>query len=136
MTADTGLAIVGDIRKYRPQHESDLLQAISQDPDWHAFTNEKTIKAYRAALKNSITYVCYRGSDFCGFIRAIRDEGLAVYISELYVLAEYRNQRIGLSLIERVRNDCHDLNVYVLSDEDAYYRKKGYKKVGSVFKVD
>ena len=63
------------------------------------------------------------------------DDGFAVYISELYVIPKWRNQRIGQSLLERVKSDFSKLTVYALSDEDAYYVKKGYIKVGSVFEL-
>jgi hypothetical protein len=40
------------------------------------------------------------------------------------------------SLVAQVKRDFDPLTVYVLSDEDAYYEKLGYKKAGSVFKVE
>jgi len=123
------------ISKYNPEHEADIVSAIREDPDWDMFSNDATIEFYRKSLKSSITYVCYNNSEFCGYVRAILDDGLAVYISELYVIPEWRNHKIGQSLLERVKLDSSDLNVYALSDEDAYYVKKGYKKMGSVFEI-
>ena len=125
-----------DIKAYQPEHESDLIQAISMDSDWHEFTNDKTIGSYKAALESSVTHVAYSGPEFCGFIRAIADEGLAIYISELYVVPKWRKQQIGQSLVEHIVNDFPDIDVYVLSDEDLYYEKKGCKKVGSVFQLN
>ena len=124
------------IKQYQPWHEGDLINAFGQDPDWDEFTNESTVSSYKTALHKGITYVCYVESEFCGFIRAIPDEDVAIYISELYVVPEWRNQRIGQSLIERVLNDYSAMDIYALSDEDAYYEKKGYSKAGSVFKIE
>ena len=123
------------ISKYMPEHESDVLAAISKDPDWGMFTSDDTIDTYRKSLDQSITYVCYTDKEFCGYVRALSDEGLAVYVSELYVIPKWRNQRIGKALLERVSTDFKRLTVYVLSDEDAYYQKKGYRKMGSVFQL-
>ena len=123
------------ILKYTPKHESDVIAAISKDPDWYMFTNEDVVDNYRESLKNSITYVCYKNNQFCGYVRALLDEGFAVYISELYVNPECRNQKIGQSLLEQVKNSYSNLDVYTLSDEDAYYQKKGYKRIGSVFEL-
>jgi len=123
------------ISKYKLENEDDLLSAISKDPDWSEFTNENDIDTYKESLKNSITFVCYIDSEFAGYVRAILDKGFSVYISELYVVPEWRNKKIGQSLLERVRNDFDNLTIYALSDEDAYYQKKEYKKIGSVFKL-
>jgi len=124
-----------EISKYKPEHENDVVAAISKDPDWDMFTNDGAIDIYRESLKNGVTYVCYRNNEFCGYVRAILDDGLAIYISELYVIPKCRNLKIGQSLLERVNVDFSGLDVYALSDEDAYYQKKGYKKIGSVFEL-
>jgi len=54
---------------------------------------------------------------------------------KLYVVPECRNRRIGRSLIAQVKKKFDPLNVYALSDEDAYYEKLGFTRVGSVFEV-
>jgi ribosomal protein S18 acetylase RimI-like enzyme len=123
------------ISKYKLEHENDVVAAISKDPDWDMFTNNDTIDIYREPLKNGVTYVCYRNNEFCGYVRALLDDGFAVYISELYVIPKCRNHKIGQSLLEQVNIDFSDLDVYALSDEDAYYQKKSYKKIGSVFEL-
>jgi N-acetylglutamate synthase-like GNAT family acetyltransferase len=51
------------------------------------------------------------------------------------VVPEWRNRTIGRTLLAQVKKEFSDLNVYVLSDVDAYYEKLGYGKVGSVFEV-
>ncbi len=123
------------ITRYKPEHEEDVLAAIKKEPDWDFFTNDNTIDIYRNSLKDSVTYVCFDNDKFCGYIRAILDAGLAVYISELYVLPKWRNKKIGRSLLERVKLDYSDMTAYALSDEDVYYEKIGYKHTGSVFKL-
>jgi len=123
------------ITEYKTEHENDVLEAISIDPDWDMFTKNNALDNYKKSLKNGVTYVCYTNNEFCGYVRALLDKRFAVYISELYVVQKWRNRKIGQSLLERVNNDFSNLTVYALSDEDAYYQKKGYKKIGSVFKL-
>ena len=123
-----------EISKYKLKHEDAILAAIKKDPNWDMFTNDNAISNYKS-LNDSVTYVCYNGSEFCGYIRALIDDGFAIYISELYVLLKWRNKKVGRSLLERVKLDFSDLTVYALSDEDAYYEEIGYKKVGSVFEL-
>ena len=119
----------------KPEHENDVLDAISRDPNWDRFTNDNAIDIYKNSLKKRVTYVCYSNNEFCGYVRSLLDEGFAVYISELYVVKKWRNHNIGQSLLERVKSDFSNLSVYALSDKDAYYQKKGYNNIGSVFKI-
>ena len=124
-----------EISKYKLEHEEAVFTAIKKDPNWDLFTNDYGIGNYKNSLKDSITYVCQENNEFCGYVRAIKDGEFAVYISELYVIPKWRNQKIGRSLLERVKTDFSELAVYALSDEDAYYEKIGYKKIGSVFEL-
>jgi len=124
-----------EISEYKLEHEDDILAAIKNDPEWDIFTNKDAIGNYRNSLKDSVTYVCHDNYELCGYVRALLDNGLAIYISELYVIPKWRNQKIGRSLIERIKLDFSNMTVYALSDEDAYYEKIGYKKVGSVFEL-
>ena len=125
-----------DIFRYKHEHESDVLAAIKEDPNWDMFTNDAAIDEYRERLRKSITYVCYEEKIFSGYLRAILDGGFAIYISELFVVPVMRNNNIGRTLISKIKSDFRNLTVYALSDEDLYYEKLGYKKVGSVFEIN
>jgi ribosomal protein S18 acetylase RimI-like enzyme len=124
-----------EISKYVPEHEEAVLSAIKNDPNWDMFTNDNAIENYRSALNKDITYVCHDDNEFCGYVRALLDDGFAIYVSELYVIPKCRNRKIGRLLLEQVKMDFSNLTVYALSDEDVYYEKIGYKKVGSVFEL-
>ena len=124
-----------EILKYRPEHEQALLSALRNDPDWDMFTNDDAIGNYKSSLRQGVTYVCLENGEFCGYVRALLDDGFAVYVSELYVVPKCRNRKIGRSLLEQVEVDFTDLTVYVLSDEDAYYEKIGCKQIGTVFEL-
>jgi ribosomal protein S18 acetylase RimI-like enzyme len=123
------------ISKYNSEYEEAILSAIKKDADWEMFTNDESIDAYKASLKDSITYVCHINNKFCGYLRAILDSGFGIYISELYVVPECRNNKVGRTLLEQVKKDYSDIDVYALSDEDSYYEKIGHKKIGSVFQL-
>ena len=123
------------IFRYKRDHEDAVIAAIKDDPNWDIFTSDDAIDKYKKSLIESITYVCYHNENFCGYLRALLDDGFAIYISELYVVPEWRNRMIGRSLVAQVKMDFDRLSVYALSDEDAYYEKLGYRKVGSVFEI-
>lgn len=124
-----------EIARYKREHESAVLTAIKEDPNWDIYTNDGAIGQYRKRLRESITYVCYEGDIFSGYLRAFSDGGIAIYISELFVVPEMRNRKIGRTLISKLKSDFGNLTVYVLSDEDIYYENLSYKKVGSVFEI-
>ncbi len=124
-----------EIFRYKREHEDAVIAAIKEDRAWDVFTNEKAIVNYRQRLCESITYVCYENGVFGGYLRALLDDGFALYISELFVVPERRNRAIGRTLIAKVKMDFSHLTVYALSDEDAYYERLGYRKVGSVFEI-
>ena len=124
------------IEKGTSEHFEDILSAIGKDPEWEFLVcSESKRNEYAGLLEKSATFVCYSGKSFCGYVRAVIDGGLAIYISELFVEPPFRNNRIGQKLIERVKADNAPVTVYVLSDEDRFYEKKGYKKIGSVFEL-
>ena len=124
-----------EIFRYKPEHEDAVISAIKEDPSWDIFANEKAIDNYKKSLGESITYVCYENGELGGYLRALLDDGFAIYISELFVVPKWRNRTIGRTLIAKVKMDFGHLTVYALSDEDAYYEKLGYRNVGSVFEI-
>lgn len=124
-----------DILRYKREHEDAVISAIMKDPDWDMFTKDSSLAGYKKRLLQSVTYVYLENGEFCGYVRALLDDGFAVYISELFVVPECRNRKIGRALVGKVKMDFEQLTVYALSDEDAYYEKLGYRNVGSVFEV-
>jgi GNAT superfamily N-acetyltransferase len=124
-----------EIFRYKPEHEDAVISAIKEDPSWDIFTNEKAIDSYKKSLGESITYVCYENGELGGYLRALLDDGFAIYISELFVVPKWRNRTIGRTLIAKVKTDFRYFTVYALSDEDAYYEKLGYRRVGSVYGI-
>ena len=124
------------IERYTSEHCDNILSAIGKAPEWEfLICSESKRNNYVDRLENSATFVCYSGKTLCGYIRAIIDDGLAIYVSELFVKPEFRNRNIGQKLIEQVKADNASVTVYALSDEDRFYKKKGYRKIGSVFEI-
>ena len=123
------------ISRYRSEHEEAVLTAIRQDPLWDLFTSLDAVDRYRTALRESLTYVCHSDNEFCGYVRAVLDPGFSIYVSELFVVPKWRNKKVGQLLLEWIGDSHSGVSVYALSDEDAYYEKKGYRRIGSVFQL-
>ena len=122
------------ICRYGKIYEAELIALLTNEPDWVSFTCADRIDVFKRALLNSESYVCKIKGEVCGYLRALVD-GFGVYVSELYVAPSFRNKGCGRELLNELRRNHADQSVYVLSDEDRYYEKLGYKRVGSVFEL-
>lgn len=125
---------MSNILKYQKQHEDELLALLRNEPDWSSFVSEGAIGTFREVLLEGETYLYESQGNICGYIRALVD-GFGIYVSELYVAPGCRGKGYGEALLGKVRQAHPNQNVYVFSDEDLYYEKLGYKRVGSVFQL-
>ncbi len=123
-----------EIRKYDDLKEYDILLDIikSEGEEWKDYFDPK----YQIVLKKSITYVAYIDNELCGYSRSIDDFGLYIWVIDLLVDKEYRGNSIGQKLMECILTDYPNQDVFVMSDVDGYYTKLGYKKEGSIFKIE
>ncbi len=125
---------MGNILKYQKEHELELLNLLGEEPDWSSFLSDAAIGTFRESLLKGETFVCQSHGSVCGYLRALVD-GFGVYVSELYVAPEFRGNGFGAELLAKVKQEHPNQDVYVFSDEDLYYEKLGYKRVGSVFQL-
>ena len=123
-----------EIRKYDHSKEYDKLLEIikSEGEEWKDYFNPK----YQIVLKKSVTYVAYIDNILCGYSRSVNDFGLYIWVIDLLVDEKYRGNSIGQKLMECLLVDFPNQDVYVMSDVDEYYNKLGYKKEGSIFKIE
>lgn len=122
------------ILKYQKEHELELIALLEKEPDWSSFVSAQAVDTFKEALLESETFLCENEGSICGYLRALVD-GFGIYISELYVAPQYRGNGYGSELLAKVKQEHPNQDVYVLSDEDVYYEKLGYQRVGSVFKL-
>ncbi|NMG05219.1 GNAT family N-acetyltransferase [Azoarcus taiwanensis] len=125
---------MSNILKYQKEHELELIALLEKEPDWSSFVSAQAVDTFKEALLESETFLCENEGNICGYLRALVD-GFGIYISELYVAPQYRGNGYGSELLEKVKQEHPNQDVYVLSDEDVYYEKLGYQRVGSVFKL-
>lgn len=123
-----------EIRKYDHSKDCDELIEIikSEGEEWKDYLDPK----YQVLLEQSLTYVAHYDKNLCGYSRSINDAGLFVWVIDLLVDKKYRGNSIGKKLLDCIYSDFPDQDVFVMSDVDEYYLKLGYKKEGSIFKVE
>ncbi len=121
------------IRKYNPTLDYEGLMKLiqSEGEEWKDYLNPP----YRKALENSITYVALVGEELCGYSRSLSDSGIFIWVVDLLVNKNRRGLSIGKKLMDYILTDFPDIDVYVMSDVDQYYKKLGYEKEGSIFKL-
>lgn len=125
-----------DIRKYSAEDFTNLIKLLQTEGDeWICYWGDDATEKYKKALLNSITYVAYEDGALCGYLRSIDDCGFYIYICDLLVDKRYRGRKTGQKLMEQVCLDYPDRTVYVMSDVDEFYKKKGYRREGSIFEV-
>lgn len=125
-----------EIKKYKKENEKSLIELIKREgSSWNYYISKKNLEKYKKSLLNSITYIAYEKDILCGYSRSLNDNGFCIYICDLLIDKEYRGNKIGKKLIEEICIDYPSYEIYVMSDIDNFYIKKGYIKQGSVFKI-
>ena len=124
-----------ELKKYTKEDENHLIQLIKDEgEEWKDYYERKK-DVYIKNCEQSITYVLYDDASMIGYIRALLDLGFAVYICDLLVTKSHRGHGYGKLLMEHIRKLYPDLEIYVMSDVDPYYKKQGYEKIGSIFEI-
>jgi len=125
------------IRRYVDNDASALLELIESEGEaWASYYQESTRSNYLNSIRDSITYVMIINEKIIGYIRAIDDHGFEVLICDLLVSKDKRGNHYGLKLIQSIQSHFPNREIYVMSDVDPYYNKEGFKKIGSIFKIE
>jgi ribosomal protein S18 acetylase RimI-like enzyme len=125
-----------EIKTYSQQDEDKLFDMLRKEgAEWKCYWGEAEIEKYKKALAASITFVAYDKDELCGYVRCRDDDGFGIYIYDLLVAKTSRGKNFGRKLMEKVRSNFPGETVYVMSDVDAYYKKQGYERHGSIFEV-
>lgn len=122
------------IRRYNAATDYERLLEIinSEGEEWKDYFDPK----YQLILEKSITYVATANNVVCGYSRSIDDFGLYIWVVDLLVDKNYRGNAIGRKLMKILLTEYPNQYVYVMSDVDEYYKKMGYEKDGTIFKVN
>jgi ribosomal protein S18 acetylase RimI-like enzyme len=123
------------IRKYNKITDEGKLMKMIEDEEGWDYANETLAEKYKVALETSITYVAFQEDVLCGYSRSLNDFDEYIYVCDLLVMPAYRGKEIGRKLLECIHQDYPNQDVYVMSDEDGYYEKVDYKRIGSIFEV-
>ena len=125
-----------NIRKYTQSDADGLMKIIEfEGEEWHDYSAPENQDKFKKALTNCIVYVAVVDDEIVGFSRSIKDNDLWIVVGDLLVTPKFRGRGIGKMLLDVIKDDYPNLNAYVMSDNDIYYSKQDYERVGSIFKV-
>ena len=84
----------------------------------------------RRSIEGSLPFGLYHGARLIGFARVISDYTTFAYLADVFVLPEYRAQKLGVWLIEVIMNhpELQGLRRWSLATRDAHdlYAKFGF----------
>ncbi len=124
------------IRRYADA-DSDALFALlcSEGENWGDYHRDggSGWEKYTAALRTSIVYLLFEEEKLLGYVRARDDDGFGMYVYDLLVHGDARGKGCGRALLEKLREEAGGGAVYVMSDQDGYYNRLGYRRAGSIF---
>ena len=124
-----------EIRYYKESDESALLKLLSKDEEWVCYSSPIYWNDYKIAINQSSVLLLFDGDEVAAFLRYKMDGSFGVYIYDLLVDKKKRGNNYGQCLIDRVgKNHPHD-DIYVMSDNNGYYRKLEYKPIGTIFQI-
>ena len=108
-----------------------IFSFISERSYWG---RERPREVVERAIRNSLPFGLYRGDHLIGFCRAVTDYATFAWLADVFVLEEYRGQKLGEWLVETALGhpELQGLRRWVLATRDAHglYRKYGFKPVG------
>lgn len=101
---------------------------------WTAYTQDPD-RLERAVGQSLAVCTAWDGDRLIGLLRAVGDGETIVYVQDILVLAQYRRQGVGRTLLERLCGDFAHVRQKVLLTDDApettaFYRSCGWAPVG------
>ena len=87
------------------------------------------------SIRNSICFGAYVGGQQVGFARAVTDRVTFAYLSDVFVVPEFRRQGISKAIVRAVlaHPDLQNLRLFLLRTQDAHglYAQFGFKPIHS-----
>lgn len=108
--------------------QMDVIQKfLSEDSYW---AKERTLEQTMTAIKNSLSFGVYRGSEQIGFARVVTDYATFAYVGDVFILSEFRGQGLSKWLMETIVShpELQGFRRWVLATKDAHtlYEKFGF----------
>ena len=115
-----------EIRKIEKKDYAQIKQ-LYQEEEWLSFQRED----FELAIEHSISLVAYENDRILGFLRALSDGYITIFIGEIIVRKDVRKQGIGKALIAAVHSMYPTTRIDLISEAVQFYQENGFKKIGA-----
>ena len=93
----------------------------------------RSIETIQKSIENSLCFGVYKDSQQIGFARVVTDYSVFAWILDVFILKEFREQGLGVKLMESIMNheELQNLQRWGLATDDAHglYEKFGFKLI-------
>lgn len=104
-----------------------IFDFLNTDSYWAQGRSEETI---RRSIEHSLCFGVYQDARQIGFARVVTDYAVFAWIMDVFIVKEFRNQGLGLMLMESIKSHAslQNLQRWGLATEDAHglYAKFGF----------
>ncbi len=97
---------------------------------WKSFTLDLVKKFF----STSNWVIVEDNDEIIAFARYITDSVLTVFLCEIIVHKDHRRKGIGKMIIDEIFEQHKDLRIELISDEDEFYQKLGFRNVGNGYR--
>lgn len=115
------------IRPYEEEYFNQI-EALNKAEEWYNLVVHSGLT--KRAWKNStVAYVALDNDVLIGYVRGLTDANITLYVCELLIHAEYRNQSIGSKLLNYVHNKYPTTRMELLASSSSYtyYEQKKFR---------
>ncbi|MFQ3546124.1 GNAT family N-acetyltransferase [Halobacillus rhizosphaerae] len=114
----------------RSFQESDFsaVQEMNEKEGWHGLAGRKQDTLY-SWINSEPALIAADGDQVVGYLRGLTDGLVTLYVCEVLIKEEYRNQGICEQLINAA-HECYPrtrVEMLATGDSQEYYTKKGYR---------
>lgn len=107
-----------------------ILDFLNNDSYW---AKGRSIETIQKSIENSLCFGIYKDSQQIGFARVVTDYSVFAWILDVFILKEFREQGLGVKLMESIMNheELQNLQRWGLATDDAHglYEKFGFELI-------
>lgn len=107
-----------------------ILYFLNNDSYW---AKGRSIETIQKSIENSLCFGIYKDSQQIGFARVVTDYSVFAWILDVFILKEFREQGLGVKLMESIMNheELQNLQRWGLATDDAHglYEKFGFELI-------
>lgn len=106
------------IRPYEEEYFNQI-EALNKAEEWYNLVVHSGLTK-RAWENSTVAYVALDNDVLIGYVRGLTDANITLYVCELLIHAEYRNQSIGSKLLNYVHNKYPTTRMELLASSSSY----------------